>query len=364
MPELDVKDFERRLGRLADHGSLHATPTSAAHVRAAADVAVRRRRVAGVVGIALAACVLGVLAFGVPASLRGTGPVQPDPAETPTDTPSSVGPLPDRPVAVADRRVSAGQTMSLLVPDGWRMFRNHGYVPTAQDPHPTENLCVAPANAELTFGCPGLSIAAGDFLPGTEGSRYRPHEAIGWYTGSDVGPCPMGRPSTGGYFNAIHTDGGLVEQGTRPIGGLQADYDRWQAGCDDGSTFNPQAWYLPGADVLIKEVVPAENVDRILESVRFAGAGSAFETPSGRYGRLLAATPGGARIQLDGVPQDLPITDLTACLGAGRLADSVDVLVPVDCGRFGDWLAVNPGKRLRVAVYLDPDGGLAQLAEW
>ncbi|WP_377272659.1 hypothetical protein [Peterkaempfera sp. SMS 1(5)a] len=186
-----------------------------------------------------------------------------------TEPPSTAGPATASPATTAPagrpswpRVTVAG--LSFEIPPSWHIVR-----------FGTDQACAQPvqsAGLPAVFGCAGLAVKTGSI----RGSEQRPYQADqngGWYTATDVQPCPVDTAPPGGDFNGIRFGAGSrpVETGLRPVGNRKADYDRWQAGCDSGYSFSPQGWYLPLSRVLFLDYIGHPETARILGSVRFPG---------------------------------------------------------------------------------------------
>ena len=61
-----------------------------------------------------------------------------------------------------------------------------------------------------------------------------------------------------------------MDSGERALGGRTAVYDQWAAQCDQsGFTFSPRAWHLAEEQILIVDVVGRQEIDAIVDSVRW-----------------------------------------------------------------------------------------------
>lgn len=154
--------------------------------------------------------------------------------------------------------------LSFEIPPDWRLLR-----------YDDGNVCVQPVHSSglpTVFGCAGVAVKSGHIL-GSEQRPYQVDQNGGWYTATDVQPCPVHPTLPGGAFNGIRFGAGSrpVETGLRPVGDRRAAYDRWEAGCNSGYTFSPQGWYLPVSRVLFLDYVGHPQTARILSSVRFPG---------------------------------------------------------------------------------------------
>ncbi|WP_055585358.1 hypothetical protein [Peterkaempfera griseoplana] len=139
----------------------------------------------------------------------------------------------------------------------------------------TDQACAQPVNSAglpSVFGCAGIAVKTGR-IRGSEQRLYTADQNGGWYTATDVQPCPVDGAPPGGDFNGIRFGAGSrpVETGLRPVGNRKADYDRWQAGCDSGYRFSPQGWYLPLSHVLFLDYIGHPETARLLASVQFPG---------------------------------------------------------------------------------------------
>ncbi len=290
--------------------------------------------------------VVGLVAAGAAGCTRGTAP-QPAPSES-------------RALAAAPSAgpgtTTIGGVLELDVPGGWTVVRNSGDAPYGRN---TAYACLTPRAAADRPGCLGLQVIVGGHLPGNEGSRYRAHQAGGWSSGTDVAPCPVGRRSTPEYLNATDPAGAPVVRGRRQVGTRAAAYDRWRAGCADGSVFRPQAWFLAKEHVLIRSLtLPSHSavVDGILATARFADRPADAARLEVVIARLTDASAGAVRLAGG---RTLLLTDRTACLAHD---DPFGDLLLVDCRVLADRLATHPARRLDVVVYVDSSGGVAQVA--
>jgi hypothetical protein len=210
----------------------------------------RRRRAAGRVAAALLA--VGLIAGGgvVIGGVRRDGESR----------------VATRPPTTGDTRQVTFAGMSLDLPEGWEVISRD----VSED-----RMCIGPAgNPYPRFHeCSGLELHHGDPLPGNELDEYQDHGPWGWYPDTDVNPCPNqpydpgqqldGIQSTGAGYDPVETD--EVEVGGRP-----AAYDRWAARCErSGYTFSPRAWHLDDEQILIVDVVGRDEVDAIIESIRW-----------------------------------------------------------------------------------------------
>ncbi|MCW2782511.1 MAG: hypothetical protein JWR35_2960 [Marmoricola sp.] len=158
--------------------------------------------------------------------------------------------------------------LSVVPPTGWEIIRGE---PSTGGP---SSICLAPqGNPHPLFGCGGVRIYYGQHLPGANASDYRAGEAAGWYSATDVQPCPIGQASAGNHLNGV-TVGAKFENGLRPVGDHKASWNKWTATCKDGSRFTPQAWFLPTSKVLILDYLDHPETAAILNSAKFASDGA------------------------------------------------------------------------------------------
>jgi len=174
--------------------------------------------------------------------------------------------------------------MSIGVPKGWVA------VPSEVVLGGSGSVCLSlPAglgaiNADRNlFGC-GIEIDFGSRLPGAENSPYAPNVENGWYHATDVSQCPFLRQDA--KFVPLQLENGF-DQGLKPIGSHQADWNRWTATCA-GRTFHPQAWYLPKSKVVIFDYLGHPETASILASAKFATDGVAL--PTYLSGHLVSVT--------------------------------------------------------------------------
>jgi hypothetical protein len=229
----------------------------------------RRRRRQQVARIA-AAVTFVALAVGAGAvMLRAEGDpadvsTQPDDGKPTTDTTGE--PKPD----LSDRIDFGG--VSFQLPAGWEASVPRKETDPLGDAQ-GETMCVAPAGNEgpQWEDCAGLLIHSGDFLPGYEMQAYQPHIAGAWSHSTDPGQCPFTPGPPEAEFDAVLSGGDPIEQDdARPVGDRTAVYDRWSAQCDlSGDAFEPQAWYLPDAQVLVFDMFSHPETEDFLASFEF-----------------------------------------------------------------------------------------------
>ncbi|MFI8240715.1 hypothetical protein ACIF83_26155 [Streptomyces sp. NPDC085866] len=190
----------------------------------------------------------------------------PSPASSPSASVSS-SPKPARTTpsaaATSTRPVWPRVTFARLSferPPGWTLVR-YG-----------TDACLEPvqrAGLPEMFGCAGLDIKSG-YLPGNENRPYAAGQPGGWYSATDVQPCPVQPRLADGSLNGVSgTSTPPVASGLRAVGTHQAWYDRWNASCGNGYRFSPQAWYLPVSKLLFLDYTGHAETARVLRSVRF-----------------------------------------------------------------------------------------------
>ncbi|MCW2758173.1 MAG: hypothetical protein JWO46_1919 [Nocardioidaceae bacterium] len=302
------------------------------------------------------------------------------PSPTPSASASVTPPAPTTPAG----SIRVGP-VTLVPPAGWQVIRDIPY--PGKGPF---DLCLAPKGASpYVSGCAGVLVYWGADIPGAEMSTYQPNQADGWYHASDVEPCPIGRKSTEGDLNGIKTGGAPVEDGLRPVGLHQASYDRWKVSCDDGSTFTPEAWYLPKTGLLVQDFLSHPETAGILASVRLGSDGGTFPAETVTFGVVLKSFAGGAMTvqpihtyyndaegrkyaQANGVPypfeddyydaeegapRRLPIGPDTVCVG-NVVTAGVQYPAPViDCAKFAD------APNVVLQVWTAADGTTEQVTE-
>ncbi|MFE2949589.1 hypothetical protein ACFXHK_21475, partial [Embleya sp. NPDC059267] len=73
-----------------------------------------------------------------------------------------------------------------------------------------------------------------------------------------------GQPPRG---TAMTTSSTIVERGFRPVGPKTADYRRWSAGCDNGSTYHPRVWWLPVTKLSVETFAMPPNLDATVDHI-------------------------------------------------------------------------------------------------
>jgi hypothetical protein len=232
--------------------------------------AIGRRRRRQHVARAMAALAVLALAIGAGAVLLGAESNSPDISTQPDDgkptTDTTGEPKPDQSGPMHFGGVS------FVVPEGWEAGPPRKQTDPLGDAQ-GETMCVAPAGNEgpTWDDCAGLLIHSGDFLPGQEMEAYQPHTAGAWSHSTDPGQCPFTPGPPEAEFDAVLSGGDPIEQDdARPVGDRTAVYDQWSAQCDlSGVAFEPQAWYLPDAQVLVFDMFSHPETEDFLASFEF-----------------------------------------------------------------------------------------------
>lgn len=233
--------------------------------------AIGRRRRRQHVARAMAAFAVLALAIGAGAVLLGAESnspdisTQPDHGKPTTDTTGV--PKPDE-----NGRMDFGG-VSFVLPEGWEASTPRKQTDPLGDAQ-GETMCVAPSGNEgpTWDDCAGLLIHSGDFLPGQEMEAYQPHTVGAWSHSTDVHQCPfVPGPPDGPADNWVQTGGAPIEEDeARPVGDRTAIYDRWSANCElSGESFEPQAWYMPEARVLVFDMFSHDETEAFLASFEF-----------------------------------------------------------------------------------------------
>ncbi|MGW1994695.1 serine/threonine-protein kinase [Embleya sp. NPDC001921] len=281
-PHATPSPLSRPSAHPVSHGALPPIPP---------PVDPRRRGRAGPIAAAAAACLLAVgTAVAVPKLIHDDPPAArrtdvPTRATTPGEAIAPGSAVPDRTTPTASLAPTvpgarpsaippgAGgesrhnlQGITFAVPAGWTVQRG-GDGPNV--------LCVLPPAALLgrpNEGCAvdGVEIRLPD-PPGDEAGRALNLESgSGWVWQGDAwcrGAIPRG--------TSLTTSSTIVERGFRPVGPKTADYRRWSAGCDNGSTYHPRVWWLPITKLSIETFAMPPSldaaVDRIAASFDFSG---------------------------------------------------------------------------------------------
>jgi hypothetical protein len=161
-------------------------------------------------------------------------------------------------------RVSFGE-MSLELPASWEVIRSDA-----------ESMCIGPAGNPYPryHDCSGLELYHGDPLPGFELDEYRDHGPWAWYPETDVSPCPDRAWDPAEPLDGIQqTEAGYepVDSQDVEVGGRPAAYDQWEARCElSDYRFSPRAWHLDDEQILIVDVVGRDEVDAIVDSIRWS----------------------------------------------------------------------------------------------
>jgi hypothetical protein len=228
----------------------------------------RRQQVARIaaavtfVALAVGAGAVVLQAEGDPADVS----TEPDDGKPTTDTTGE--PKPD----LSDRIDFGG--VSFRLPAGWEASAPRKETDPLGDAQ-GETLCIAPVGNEgpQWEDCAGLLIHSGDFLPGNEMEPYQPHAPWAWYHATDVASCPA-HPDAVNPLDGVQAPDGMdpIDQGTRPVGGRSAEYDRWSAQCElSGFRFEPQAWYVPESQLLVFDIFGHPETEDFLASFEFDG---------------------------------------------------------------------------------------------
>ena len=253
--------------------------------------------------------------------------------------------------------VAVGPDLAVTVPPGWRVLRKADPVPGVE---PT-SLCLVPPGRHLR-SCAGVSFAWGPDLPGPRGSgSYRPDQPRGWDDGTELAMCPVGDS----FDNLIER--GLdrpTGSGPRVVGNHRASWNQWHAACADGSTFDPQAWYVRGAQVLVKDLTGQRATTRILASARFRRDGAVIPMAATHHEAWLTAVDGDSFTVRPspgtGVPRDV---DVSRAVCTDNVVVPGEIVQPVvGCGRLARDLRAT-GEDVPVVLWLDADGTVAQVSE-
>ncbi|MFI6583864.1 serine/threonine-protein kinase [Embleya sp. NPDC050493] len=199
------------------------------------------------------------------ASPAGAAPAGATPPASASPTTPGARPPAVPPSAAGETRRSL-QGITFVVPAGWTVEQG------ADGPHV---MCVLPPATLLGRAGDGCAVDGVEIRlpdpPGDEWGRALDLESgSGWVWQGDAwcrGAIPRG--------TAMTTSSTIVERGFRPVGPKTADYRRWSAGCDNGSTYHPRVWWLPVTKVSIETfaMLPSldATVDRIVASFDFSG---------------------------------------------------------------------------------------------
>ncbi|MBS2938118.1 hypothetical protein KDN32_10220 [Nocardioides sp. J2M5] len=163
----------------------------------------------------------------------------------------------------------------------------------------------------------------------------------------------------------------LTASGTRLLGGHDAAWDRWHASCTDGSTFDPQVWFLEDEQVLARDLTGHAETAQVLHGARFREDGARIpaeatwdlvvaEEVRGTTLTVRAALVRGGRAVASGPPQRV---DAAPAVCTGVLALPGDVAAPVvPCADLGRILSDDPDGALAVVVWREADGTVAQVS--
>jgi hypothetical protein len=147
------------------------------------------------------------------------------------------------------------------------------------------------------------------------------------------------------------------------VGTQQAAWNQWHASCADGSTFDPQVWFLRRFDVLVRDLTGHRQTTRILASVRFRREGAVIPVGATYHRARLTAVDGDSFTvrpsRATGVPR---VVDVSQAVCTGNLVVPGEIIQPViGCGRFARDLRT--GTAIPIGMWLDADGTVAQVSE-
>ena len=176
----------------------------------------------------------------------------------------------------------------LDVPAGWRAVSSGASIPDFSE------ACIEPATPRpAMFGCAGLDVfwnwTRTGYLPGNESTSFT--VGPGWYSATDVQPCPVDPNKGPSGLNGVRPDAGMT-QSLRPVGDRKADYYQWTAHCDSGYKFRPRAWYLPVSQVVMFDRIEYDDVDQIASTAQ-------FDTGSWKVGYLTAVSTAGGHVTVE-----------------------------------------------------------------
>lgn len=221
------------------------------------------RRTVRRASIASTLAVVAAVAVAVPATLAGhhEAPISPGATTTPpaahttAATPRAAATTtPGAPLAAGEPtpqglRVSFG-TFSLVIPQGWTAVPSRASYDGQK--HVSHRVCISPPAAPTTrslYGCAGLDVYYGAFLPGSGTRPFSDPQlgrtrSSGWHHGTAAATCPakagaVGSPVVG------ELDPPDSAYSVPRVGNAKADYNVWTVQCADGTTFHPQSWFLP-----------------------------------------------------------------------------------------------------------------------
>ena len=283
------------------------------------------------------------------------GPSQSPPTRLAASTTQTSTPIPATTGQPPGRVVAVGPDLAVTVPPGWRVLRT-AYPSPGVEP---SSLCLVPPGRHLR-SCAGVSFAWGPDLPGPRGSgTYRPDQPRGWDDGTELALCPVGASTDNLIEPGLDRPTG---SGPREVGNRRAAWNQWHASCSDGSTFDPQAWFLPRFDVLVKDLTGHRRTTRVLASVRFRHDGAAIP-PGATYHRAWLTAVDGDSFTITpsraaAVPRDVDVSHAVC-----NLMVPGEIIQPViGCGRFARDLRTGEAA-IPVGLWLDADGTVAQVSE-
>lgn len=286
---------------------------------------------------------LAVLLSGCGGSGRPDG--SDDPARATTRQPSG-------------RVVAIGPDLAVTVPPGWRVLRTPHPLPGVEP----SSLCLVPPGSHLR-SCAGVSFAWGPNLPGPRGSgTYRPDQPRGWDDGTELALCPRGDSTDNLIEPGFDRPTG---SGPRVVANRRAAWNQWHATCADGSTFDPQAWYLRGIDVLVKDLIGHSETAQILASAGLREDGAAVPVEATHIDAWVTAVDGDTfTIRPSRASGARRLIDVSHAVCTGNLVVPGEIVQPViRCGVFARMLRESRTGRVRSLLWVDPDGTVAQVSE-
>jgi hypothetical protein len=257
-----------------------------AHLRRTAE----HKRTVRRVSVASSMAVVAAVAFAVPATLAHRQAASVNPASSaPAVLNQKVAPLPTPAAVVSShaespapgvhlkspltagakkpfgKRITYG-SLSIVVPYGW----TEASAPVFGFAAPTTKVCIAPAVTpdQSTFdSCAGLEIWYGGFLPGAYGTSFEGNRETSpaWYHGTGQATCPGTQTTAGPIATSV---GGPDVWDYYRLGNKTAVHNGWTVSCSDGTTFMPQAWYLPVSHILFWSYLSDPTAQAILATVQ------------------------------------------------------------------------------------------------
>lgn len=209
------------------------------------------------IATAVAVVVVGV-AVALPATLSGSHRKAVTPADTVSPTlVHHAAPAPDgnplgHGATVPIGPVQGFGTFSLVVPTGWSSAVITDGRAWGQPKQALKGVCFVPPGqpaARSIYGCKGLAMYYGDFLPG-DGTAAYDNQSVSrknvpaWRHGTVPASCPVPAGATTGAATVGSLKGPAVF--SYPVtGNATAAYNVWRVSCADGTSFSPRAWYYP-----------------------------------------------------------------------------------------------------------------------